>query len=142
MILALRGRSLIILVHLNLLVGVVVMLKGALAALVLRALVGLLRVASLAVSEASLASREEVSAYECGFEHSNQSRLPFSLRYFLLTIIFLVFDMEIVFLLFLPELHSANLVSHSVLAVSLIFVILLILGLVYEWKDGSLDWVI
>lgn len=108
------------------------MLKGGLTALLLTLLVAALRVVSLAISEFFQPTREEVRAYECGFEHSNQSRLPFSLRYFLLTIIFLVFDIEIVFLLFLPEVHYANLVSYSILLFSLLFVLLLILGLIYE----------
>lgn len=46
--------------------------------------------------------REESSTYECGFEHHSYSRVPFSIRYFMLTLIFLVFDIEIMFLLFLP----------------------------------------
>lgn len=115
------------------------MLKGVLAVSFLRVLVAALSVVSLLISESSLTTREEVRAYECGFEHSHQSRLPFSLRYFLLTMIFLVFDMEIVFLLFLPEAHCVNMVSYSVICVSFLFVCLLILGLIYEWRDGSLD---
>jgi len=66
-------------------------------------LVSILRIASLAISEGVLLDREEVSAYECGFEHVSYSRLPFSFRYFFLTLIFLIFDIEVVFLLFLPS---------------------------------------
>lgn len=54
------------------------------------------------ISEFVLLDREELSSYECGFEHHSLSRLPLSLRYYFLTMIFLVFDIEIIFLLYLP----------------------------------------
>lgn len=104
-------------------------------------LVCLLGIASLIIREGTQLTREEVSAYECGFEHSSKSRLPFSFRYFLLTLIFLVFDIEIVFLLFLPEGLSFTITPWSVITCSIIFVLLLTIGLFYEWADGSLDWI-
>lgn len=117
------------------------MVKGILSVLIITVLVALLSLASLMISENVSLGREEVRAYECGFEHFSHSRLPFSFRYFLLTIIFLVFDMEIVFLLFLPESLSMTLHPIVLIISSLIFLILLVMGLFYEWNDGRLDWV-
>jgi len=93
---------------------------------------GLLFVFSNVISEGISLDREELSSYECGFEHHSLSRIPLSLRYYFLTIIFLVFDMEIMFLLFIPYntlgVHSSLLGS----LIALLFVLVLLLGLVYE----------
>ena len=76
------------------------------------------------------------SAFECGFDVVSDSRVPFSLRFFLLTVVFLIFDVEIVLLLPIPFVVER--VEGSVVAG--VFFGVLILGLVYEWYDGSLDW--
>ena len=65
-------------------------------------LIGFLKLFSFIISEKVVLNREELSPYECGFEHHNVSRIPFSLRYFFLTLIFLLFDLEIVLMLFVP----------------------------------------
>jgi NADH:ubiquinone oxidoreductase subunit 3 (subunit A) len=101
--------------------------------------ISLLCVLVMFISEFLLLEREEVSSYECGFEHHSLSRVPLSLRYFFLTIIFLVFDIEVIFLLFLP-FNLIGIYSYSFrVFLSLGFVVLLVLSLVYEWVDGSLD---
>ena len=101
-------------------------------------LVAVLKLFSLAISEKVVLSREELSAYECGFEHHNVSRIPFSLRYFFLTLIFLLFDLEIVLILFLPyALLSNYFVSRIFILLS--FIIILYLSLIYEWNDGTLE---
>nr|YP_010835871.1 NADH dehydrogenase subunit 3 [Pila virens]WGC89390.1 NADH dehydrogenase subunit 3 [Pila virens] len=83
--------------------------------------------------------REKNSPFECGFDPLKSARLPFSLRFFLLAIIFLVFDVEVVLLF--PVLSSVN---YSFSIVSLfavgIFLLVLIVGLFHEWSEGSLDW--
>ena len=108
------------------------MIKAVIAVFILRFLVLLLRLLALVVSESANHSREENRSYECGFEHFTHSRLPFSFRYFLLTMIFLVFDIEIVFLLFLPESLLTSIAQLSLLAFSLAFLSLLAIGLFYE----------
>lgn len=102
----------------------------------------LLYVASNLISEFNIADREEISSYECGFEHHSLSRIPLSIRYFFLTLIFLVFDIEIIFLLFLPLNLIGYFYTVYSVVVSLLFVVVLLLGLFYEWFDGRLDWVI
>jgi len=103
-------------------------------------LVFILKAASLAISESMLVAREELSSYECGFEHHRLSRLPFSFRYFLLTLIFLLFDLEVILLLGVAYTSSFSRIFHFHLIVCLIFLLGLILGLLYEYYLGSLDW--
>jgi NADH-ubiquinone oxidoreductase chain 3 len=76
-------------------------------------------------------AREELSPYECGFEISRDSRLPFSIRYFLLTLVFLVFDLEIIFLLFIPLTIFIRFNLFSFLSL-LGFIFILFVGLIYE----------
>jgi NADH:ubiquinone oxidoreductase subunit 3 (subunit A) len=99
----------------------------------------LLFLSSNIISESISLDREELSSYECGFEHHSLSRLPLSLRYYFLTIIFLVFDMEIIFLLFIPYNSIGVYSSLAGSILSFCFVLILLLGLVYEWVDGSLE---
>nr|AAV41550.1 NADH dehydrogenase subunit 3 [Nectarinia olivacea] len=82
---------------------------------------------------------EKLSPYECGFDPLGSARLPFSIRFFLVAILFLLFDLEIALLLPLPwatQLQSPT--TTLALAVSLI--LLLTLGLIYEWIQGGLEW--
>jgi NADH:ubiquinone oxidoreductase subunit 3 (subunit A) len=90
-----------------------------------------LKVLAFFVSEKSPIIREEMSSFECGFEHHSLSRVPFSLRYFFLTLIFLLFDLEIVLMMFLPSLLFSSSLYFS-LGVLCIFIIILYLGLIYE----------
>nr|ABF82277.1 NADH dehydrogenase subunit 3 [Lampetra aepyptera] len=82
---------------------------------------------------------EKLSPYECGFDPQGSARLPFSLRFFLVAILFLLFDLEITLLL--PSPWATN-ISHpgSTLLWASLFIILLTLGLIYEWLQGGLDW--
>nr|AQU13949.1 NADH dehydrogenase subunit 3 [Emberiza elegans] len=82
---------------------------------------------------------EKLSPYECGFDPLGSARLPFSIRFFLVAILFLLFDLEIALLLPLPwavQLQSP--IATLTWASALIF--LLTLGLVYEWIQGGLEW--
>lgn len=94
-------------------------------------LVFLLKLVNLLVVEKASLMREELSSFECGFEHHSLSRVPFSLRYFFLTIIFLLFDLEIVLIMFLPSMLFTTSYVYAVTVLSL-FIIVLFLSLVYE----------
>ena len=83
--------------------------------------------------------REKSSAFECGFDSKSKSRIPFSTRFFLLAVIFLVFDIEIVILLPLPISLMRGYLLRSALA-AVFFLIILFLGLLHEWREGSLNW--
>nr|YP_009257091.1 NADH dehydrogenase subunit 3 [Sinibotia reevesae]ANG08468.1 NADH dehydrogenase subunit 3 [Sinibotia reevesae] len=82
---------------------------------------------------------EKLSPYECGFDPLGSARLPFSLRFFLVAILFLLFDLEIALLLPLPwgdQLHSPSMAFFWAATI----LVLLTLGLVYEWTQGGLEW--
>nr|AQM37717.1 NADH dehydrogenase subunit 3 [Brachionus calyciflorus]QHN89974.1 NADH dehydrogenase subunit 3 [Brachionus calyciflorus]UBY46740.1 NADH dehydrogenase subunit 3 [Brachionus calyciflorus] len=102
-------------------------------------LVIFLKIVSLMIAESSPLNREELTPYECGFEHHNVSRVPFSLRYFFLTLIFLLFDLEIVLMLFMPYVILSNFFALGLVLLTL-FVFILYLSLIYEWNDGTLEW--
>nr|AEK84221.1 NADH dehydrogenase subunit 3 [Alcithoe wilsonae] len=91
------------------------------------------------LSKRALSDREKNSPFECGFDPIKSARLPFSLRFFLLAIIFLIFDVEIVLLF--PILSSMNSsFSMSLMFSVFMFLVILIIGLFHEWNEGSLDW--
>nr|QWS05591.1 NADH dehydrogenase subunit 3 [Melanocharis nigra] len=82
---------------------------------------------------------EKLSPYECGFDPLGSARLPFSIRFFLVAILFLLFDLEIALLLPLPWATQLNSPTATLTWTSTL-IILLTLGLVYEWTQGGLEW--
>lgn len=82
--------------------------------------------------------REKVSVYECGFDPFHSPGEPFSIRFFLIAILFLVFDLEISYLF--PWSATSNIISLEGHTVVGLFLIILIIGLVYEWIKGGLEW--
>nr|YP_009244961.1 NADH dehydrogenase subunit 3 [Amynthas robustus]AMO27085.1 NADH dehydrogenase subunit 3 [Amynthas robustus] len=87
----------------------------------------------------STEDREKSTPFECGFDPKNTARIPFSMRFFLLAIIFIVFDIEIVLLMPIPTMLMTQYSTH-VLVTCMLFIIILIIGLIHEWNEGSLDW--
>jgi len=87
----------------------------------------------------STIDREKISPFECGFDPINSARIPFSTRFFLLAVIFIVFDIEIVLLIPIPLIIINSNSIYILIALSL-FLIILIIGLIHEWIEGSLNW--
>nr|YP_010693602.1 NADH dehydrogenase subunit 3 [Lynceus grossipedia]WCD23724.1 NADH dehydrogenase subunit 3 [Lynceus grossipedia] len=83
--------------------------------------------------------REKSSPFECGFDPNTSSRLPFSLRFFLMALLFLIFDVETVVILPFIILSDISSVSN-ILTTFIFFLIILNIGLIIEWKQGALDW--
>nr|YP_010713111.1 NADH dehydrogenase subunit 3 [Oscinella pusilla]WDA93977.1 NADH dehydrogenase subunit 3 [Oscinella pusilla] len=91
------------------------------------------------LSKKSINDREKSSPFECGFDPKSSSRLPFSLHFFLITIIFLIFDVEIA--LILPMILIINLSNLMIWTItSTIFILILLIGLYHEWNQGMLNW--
>ena len=81
---------------------------------------------------------EKLSAYECGFEPLNDSRMEFDVRFYLVAILFIIFDLEIAFLF--PWAISLGNIGFLGFISMMIFLFILTVGFVYEWKKGALDW--
>nr|YP_010397609.1 NADH dehydrogenase subunit 3 [Pagastia lanceolata]UQJ73700.1 NADH dehydrogenase subunit 3 [Pagastia lanceolata] len=91
------------------------------------------------LSKKTLTDREKCSPFECGFDPMNSSRLPFSIRFFLIAIIFLIFDVEIALILpMIMIIKFSNMVMWT--TTSLIFILILLIGLYHEWNQGALNW--
>ena len=97
----------------------------------------IIAVASYVLSDKT-PDKEKVSVYECGFDPFHSPGKPFSIRFFLIAILFLVFDLEISYLF--PWSCCSNIISLQGQLVVLMFLIILTLGLVYEWIKGGLEW--
>lgn len=91
------------------------------------------------LSKKTILDREKRSPFECGFEPFNSSRLPFSIRFFLIAIIFLIFDVEIA--LIFPIINALKINNLIVWTYSsIIFILILLGGLYHEWNQGALEW--
>ncbi len=91
------------------------------------------------ISKQAIADREKSSPFECGFDPLKTARIPFSLRFFLLAVIFLIFDVEVVLLIPVVGFLKFSINFVSIIGV-FIFLLILIFGLFHEWNEGSLDW--
>jgi NADH-quinone oxidoreductase subunit A len=80
----------------------------------------------------------KLSPYECGFEAFEDSRMKFDVRYYLVAILFILFDLEIAFLF--PWAVSLDEIGTFGLLSMLVFLSILVVGFVYEWKKGALEW--
>ncbi len=78
------------------------------------------------------------SAYECGFENFSDARMKFDIRFYLVAILFIIFDLEIAFLF--PWAVALESLGLSGLIAMSIFLIVLVIGFIYEWKKGALNW--
>jgi NADH-quinone oxidoreductase subunit A len=81
---------------------------------------------------------EKLSPYECGFEAFEDARMQFDVRYYLVAILFILFDLEIAFLF--PWAVSLHEIGFFGFMAMMIFLAILVLGFIYEWMKGALDW--
>jgi NADH-quinone oxidoreductase subunit A len=81
---------------------------------------------------------EKLSPYECGFEAFEDARMKFDVRYYLVAILFILFDLEIAFLI--PWAVALTDIGSSGFWTGVVFLIDLLVGFVYAWKKGALDW--
>jgi len=81
---------------------------------------------------------EKLSPYECGFEAFEDARLQFDVRYYLVAILFILFDLEIAFLF--PWAVALKDIGFFGFMSMMLFLTILVLGFIYEWMKGALDW--
>ena len=81
---------------------------------------------------------EKLSAYECGFDPFDDSRMEFDVRFYLVAILFIIFDLEIAFLF--PWAISLGKIGLLGFCSMMVFLLILTVGFIYEWKKGALDW--
>nr|QXJ80249.1 NADH dehydrogenase subunit 3 [Langia zenzeroides] len=94
---------------------------------------------SLILSKKSFMDREKCSPFECGFDPKSSARIPFSLHFFLITVIFLIFDVEIA--LIFPIILTFKLVNLICwMKISFFFICILLVGLYHEWNQNMLNW--
>ena len=100
--------------------------------------IGVLMLSLGAVLAPNRPDPEKNSPYECGFEAFEDARMKFDVRYYLVAILFILFDLEIAFLfpwaVVLPDIGFEGFVAM------MIFLLILIVGFIYEWKKGALEW--
>ena len=80
----------------------------------------------------------KLSPYECGFEEFEDARIPFDVRYYLVAILFIIFDLEIAFLF--PWAIALKEIGTTGLIAMVIFLLVLVIGFIYEWNKGALEW--
>nr|YP_010177573.1 NADH dehydrogenase subunit 3 [Aporia largeteaui]QST15298.1 NADH dehydrogenase subunit 3 [Aporia largeteaui] len=94
---------------------------------------------SLIISKKSNLDREKCSPFECGFDPKSLPRIPFSLHFFLIAVIFLIFDVEIALIFpFIPTFSLTNIMIWF--KTTIFFIIVLLIGLYHEWNQKMLNW--
>nr|YP_009654816.1 NADH dehydrogenase subunit 3 [Megymenum gracilicorne]QCI09385.1 NADH dehydrogenase subunit 3 [Megymenum gracilicorne] len=90
------------------------------------------------ISKTSSYDREKMSPFECGFDPISSARTPFSIQFFLIAILFLIFDIEIAIML--PVMLTIKMYTSKWIITMTLFMIILVMGLYHEWKNGVLEW--
>nr|QRV62462.1 NADH dehydrogenase subunit 3 [Hydroporus axillaris] len=91
------------------------------------------------LSKKTFMDREKNSPFECGFDPIDSARLPFSIQFFLIAVIFLIFDVEIALLLpMIMIMKISNLIV--MMSTTMFFILILLIGLYHEWNMGALNW--
>nr|AXS65255.1 NADH dehydrogenase subunit 3 [Bostrichoidea sp. 5 KM-2017] len=114
------------------------MITLMLSMMILMISVALIMINSL-ISKKTWIDYEKSSPFECGFDPKSSARKPFSIQFFLITIIFLVFDVEITIIL--PMIKIMNQMKITEISFMLnLFILILIVGIYHEWNQGALNW--
>ena len=106
--------------------------------LAIAVLLGLLLIGAAAVLAVRNPDPEKVSAYECGFNAFDDARMKFDVRFYLVAILFIIFDLEVAFLF--PWAVAFGSLSMAAFWSMMVFLAVLTVGFAYEWKKGALEW--
>nr|ARH54565.1 NADH dehydrogenase subunit 3 [Oxyomus sylvestris] len=94
---------------------------------------------STILSKKSFMDREKSSPFECGFDPKSSARMSFSLQFFLIAVIFLIFDVEITLLIpLISTMKITNIFNYF--SITVFFIFILLMGLYHEWNQGALNW--
>nr|ATL23291.1 NADH dehydrogenase subunit 3 [Sympiezomias velatus] len=93
------------------------------------------------IAKKTFADREKNSPFECGFDPKSSARVPFSLHFFLLAVIFIIFDVELTLILPMTLVMKISSFKHYILT-TLMFLLMLLIGLYHEWNQGALNWAV
>nr|YP_007626998.1 NADH dehydrogenase subunit 3 [Chauliops fallax]AFV25571.1 NADH dehydrogenase subunit 3 [Chauliops fallax] len=99
----------------------------------------LLMIMCTTISKSTTMDREKMSPFECGFDPKSTARIPFSIQFFLIAVLFLIFDIEIAIILPMTTTMKTSMTMNWSITVTL-FMTTLIIGLYYEWKTNMLEW--
>ena len=106
--------------------------------------IGVLPVAMGFILAPSRPDPEKLSPYECGFEAFEDARMKFDVRYYLIAILFILFDLEVAFLFPWATIFKDIVATESIKVFGfvemLVFVAILVLGYIYAWAKGALEW--
>nr|YP_010625953.1 NADH dehydrogenase subunit 3 [Sininocellia chikun]WBK02699.1 NADH dehydrogenase subunit 3 [Sininocellia chikun] len=91
------------------------------------------------ISKKTFMDREKNSPFECGFDPMNSARIPFSLHFFLIAMIFLIFDVEITLIFPLIMVFNMSILKNWIF-INMFFMMILLLGIYHEWNQGALNW--
>jgi len=106
--------------------------------IVLAVFVGVIPVVLAKIVSVSKPSKAKLAPFECGFPADGSIRIPFDIRYYLVALLFILFDLETAFLF--PWAVSLDILSWSGFWIMMVFLSVLTVGFVFEWKHGALDW--
>nr|YP_009995291.1 NADH dehydrogenase subunit 3 [Gymnochthebius lividus]QNP09694.1 NADH dehydrogenase subunit 3 [Gymnochthebius lividus] len=99
----------------------------------------IIMIMALFFSKKTFMDREKLSPFECGFDPKNSARLPFSIQFFLIAVIFLIFDVEITLLIpMILIIKISNIYIYMM--IMFFFLLILLIGLYHEWLQGALTW--
>nr|YP_009176333.1 NADH dehydrogenase subunit 3 [Megaphragma amalphitanum]ALI86581.1 NADH dehydrogenase subunit 3 [Megaphragma amalphitanum] len=93
---------------------------------------------NMLISKKMFKNQDKISPFECGYDSLSNNRMPFSLQFYLITVIFLIFDVEIA--LILPLIKSMQFYLYMLSLSMIIILLILLFGLLLEWKEGALNW--
>nr|YP_010467037.1 NADH dehydrogenase subunit 3 [Atkinsoniella zizhongi]UVF28956.1 NADH dehydrogenase subunit 3 [Atkinsoniella zizhongi] len=102
-------------------------------------LVSIISMLIMMISKKSIIDLQKSTPFECGFNPMSYKRLPFSIHFFLIAVIFLIFDIEIIIIVPMIFTMKSSMLMYW-LVTSAIFIVILIIGLFHEWINGMLNW--
>nr|UPL65461.1 NADH dehydrogenase subunit 3 [Cymus sp.] len=115
------------------------MMKIILAMMLSTIISALLMLILSMISKHSMNDREKMTPFECGFDPKSKARMPFSIQFFLIAVLFLIFDIEIAIILpMIISMKTSNIMSWSITVMT--FLTILTVGLYYEWYNNMLEW--